>query len=456
MGEHVLRVHARTVGAHLVQGSGKSGFAHARNLTNEPTGPRPEEPNPMTSAPTIDDLPEAATRILAEQPPNPAEIRYVRAEPAVLPAKPPDRWLTGVALRGAMLAYQGRDNLPAAGAVDPDSVVVRTRADGRLLHADRDYVLDRTWACLGRTPDMPDPGPVAIDYRFSLRRIDSLVHVDPHDPTSVVLLPGHSTLVAPQPPAVPTGARLVANLLIPAFSDGSDYELFVPAESPMPAAVGLDRLPRSAERLRTGGSLRITCWGDSITDGGESSSAFTRYPAVLERRLQAAYPQAEVTVTAVAVGGSSTRDWLTDAAGSGPAGCNWQRVVDSRPDLVTLEFVNDAGLDPVSWPGLYAQVRERVQALGAELLVSTPILTMPAWLGREHCHGGDDRPYTAFVRADAERHGVAVADISAHWQHVAVEGIPYISLLSNGINHPDDRGHALMARVFAGALGAAD
>jgi len=395
------------------------------------------------------DPPADAARILAEQSPEPAEVRYVRAEPAVLPPTPPDRWLTGAALRGAMLAYQGQDNLPAAGAVDADSVVVRARTDDHRLRAGHDYLLDRTWATLGQPAGVAGPLPVRIDYRYSLRRVDSLVRVEPDGP--VRLLRGHSALVAPQPPTPPPGARVVANVLVPAFGDGSRFELFLPTAGPVPAATALDLLPGTAGRLRTGGRLRVTCWGDSITDGGEASSPYTRYPAVLERSLRTAYPDADVAVTAVAVGGSSTRDWLDDG---GPAGCDWQRVVDSEPDLVTLEFVNDAGLDPASWPGLYAQVRERVAALGAELLLTTPILTMPAWLGRTGCHGGDDRPYTAFLRADAAAHDIAVADVSAHWQHLADEGIPYISLLSNGINHPDDRGHALIARVLAGALAA--
>jgi len=58
----------------------------------------------------------------------------------------------------------------------------------------------------------------------------------------------------------------------------------------------------------------------------------------------------------------------------------------------------------------------------------------------------DPRPYVAALRAFAARHHVALADASLRWGHLVKEGIPYMSLLSNSINHPDDRGHELFAR----------
>ena len=49
------------------------------------------------------------------------------------------------------------------------------------------------------------------------------------------------------------------------------------------------------------------------------------------------------------------------------------------------------------------------------------------------------------LRKFAASHGLALADASARWEHLWKEGIPYVTLLRNGINHPDDRGHALFA-----------
>lgn len=396
-------------------------------------------------------LPPAAAELLAQL--APAEIRYVRDEPLQLPAGPPDRWLAGVALRGPMLEFRGQDNLPASGSLDPASVVVHTGSPattaGRALERGRDFLLDDDWATLGRTPAMPDPGPVRVDYRYGLARIDALMR--DRDGT-VALVRGHSALAAPHPPRPSAAdAELLANVFVPYFSDGHQFELYRPTQPPpCVAQSALTQLPRTADRLRGSGALRVVCWGDSITDGCEAASDQTAYPAVLQRSLRQAYSGADVSVTPVAVGGSSTRDWLR---GGGPDDCDWHRVQAQRPDLVTLEFVNDAGLATDLLPELYDDVVERVRDLGAELLLTTPILTMPAWMGLTSCHGRDQRPYTAFVRDYAARRQLGLADVSAHWEHLADQGLPYLSLLRNGINHPDDRGHALMARVLAGALG---
>ena len=65
----------------------------------------------------------------------------------------------------------------------------------------------------------------------------------------------------------------------------------------------------------------------------------------------------------------------------------------------------------------------------------------------------DERPYVLALRDFARDHGLALADAAARWEHLAQEGIPYVTLLHNGINHPDDRGHLLFAeellRCFA-------
>jgi hypothetical protein len=55
------------------------------------------------------------------------------------------------------------------------------------------------------------------------------------------------------------------------------------------------------------------------------------------------------------------------------------------------------------------------------------------------------RPYVLALRDFADKHHIALADASARWQHLAQEGLPYLTLLDNTINHPDDRGHRLFA-----------
>jgi hypothetical protein len=50
-------------------------------------------------------------------------------------------------------------------------------------------------------------------------------------------------------------------------------------------------------------------------------------------------------------------------------------------------------------------------------------------------------------RFAAENH-LALADASAEWCRLWRQGIPYITLEANSINHPDARGHKIFADVL--------
>ena len=354
----------------------------------------------------------------------PAEIRTVRAERTVLPIEAPERWAHGQPLRAVRAESRGQDATAVPFAVDPGSIAVRGAAS---------FAIDPEWGTLGGGAGEA----IEVDYRYSLLRLDSVVRVD----GQVRVVTGRSHLTAPRPPQLSAGAELLANVLVPYFSDGGTYEIFVPSEPAPVQASQLQFLPRTAQKLRAGEPLRIVTWGDSVTEGGDSSTTWSAYPSVLERLLPP-----HVSVTPVAYGGSRSTDWLD---GDSPT-CAWSAIEAAMPDLVTVEFVNDAGLS--EWEPAYEEIRSRVDALGAELLLMTPPPTMPAMMGVQSVREPDPRPYVAFLRQYAGTHAIALADISARFEHLRFEGIPYTTLLANGINHPDDRGHELMAQVLAQSL----
>lgn len=335
---------------------------------------------------------------------DPAEIRYVVGETLELPAERPDAWRSGVAVRGVRVGVRGQDVTPAPGAIDPASV----RA-----HGSAEYFLDPEWGTLGAATECT----ATVDYRYSLLRVDSVL-------SDGTVVRGRSELTGPRPPALPTGVTAEANVFVPYFCDGSDYRVF-PIGEPSP----VDSRPASSQ------PGRIVCWGDSVTDGGDSSSTETAYPAVLQRLLG-------VEVIPVAVGGSTSVQWLNRANG-----CDWDRVAAAEPDLVTVEFVNDAGLP--AWDSLYREIVRRIRSIGAEPVLTTPHFTMPAMMGLRDIRAADPRPYTHFLREFAAAEGIALAAISARWEQLAELGLPYVTLLANGINHPDDRGHFLAAEELA-------
>ncbi len=356
-------------------------------------------------------------------------------EPLQLPAERPQAWIAGRAVRGVRVGARGQDATPAPGALDAGGVTVRAVDGGQpdpVLGTD--VFLDGLWGTLGATTQRR----VLVDYRYSLLRVDTVTR-DGDGTLSVRT--GRSDLTAPEPPPVPDGAVAVAHVFVPYFSDGRDVTAY-----PIEAAPehGPDRsalLPRFSERAR---SARVVCWGDSVTAGGDSTSARTAYPAMLEHLLRRHFDSA--TVTPVAVGGSTSLDWLERRR----PGCDWDRVAAARPDLVTVEFVNDCGLRPDQWRPAYDEIARRVDALDADLLLTTPHFTMPSMMGRTDV---DSRPYVGFLRSYAAERGIALADVSARWEHLRRQGLPYVTLLRNGINHPDDRGHLLAAEQLAATVG---
>jgi len=86
----------------------------------------------------------------------------------------------------------------------------------------------------------------------------------------------------------------------------------------------------------------------------------------------------------------------------------------------------------------------------------TPHYVMPEWMGPGFVERGqrdiddDPRPYVAglkaFVAAHPER--VALADAARRYGRLWRQGIPYLTLMENNINHPNVAGH----RIFADAL----
>lgn len=193
------------------------------------------------------------------------------------------------------------------------------------------------------------------------------------------------------------------------------------------------------EKLKKGEPVTIVCWGDSVTACGEASSPGTCYVGALEMLLRDRFGRkTQVQVINAGIGGTSTPGRL-------PA--FQKEVLEHKPDVVTLEFVNDMGVPIEQLKQLYADILSRTKAAGAVLVIITPHWTMPEWMGLPKSGlGKDTRPAVAFLRQFARENHVPLADASARWEQLQYEGVPYETLLKNGINHPDDRGHAIFAQ----------
>lgn len=373
-----------------------------------------------------------------------ADVVQVVGERVRLPQEPPLRWARGVPLAGLM----GGRTVPAPDRLLPAEV--RVRAGDRELALGTDYLLDARWGTLGLAPAsrLTAGETVEVDYAFSLARVDSVV-LDKGE--RIIYRRGSSALAAPVPPRARPGERVVATAFVVHGDDGPLVDVFPVAEPAEEARTRTTpgRLPRTLAKLRRGEPATIVCWGDSVTVGGDASAGH-RYVDVFARRLTSTFREARVSVHTVAVGGSSSVHWVEPDKYRHPVPewqdlCDWRRIVDLDPDAVTVEFVNDCHLDEAKVVETYSEILDRLARLGAEVVLVTPHFTEPEMMGMADLRGNDDRPYVRLLHQLADTHGVAIADASARWGHLWREGLPYTTLLANGINHPDDRGHAIFA-----------
>lgn len=380
---------------------------------------------------------------------KPAAFVTIKRDVIKLSKDKPDTWASGTPLPGLQTGYRAglgpRSGAPVPGALDPASVIVK-RGHQHLVEG-KDYVFDHKWGTFGIGPHsrVALGDDVTVTYRYSTLRLDSLVRTASG---RIVLKEGKADISTPHPPELAPGEARILNLFVPYFSDGNNADSFPISESAREAmtATSVGRVPKTLTKLRSGQAVNIVCWGDSITDGGDASAPDRRYPHLFEEALRKKFPAANVSVTVVAAGGSSSPQWLYPEKfpytfSSRKLG--WDQVIATKPDLVTIEFINDGFVDAQTISTTYKDVLTRLQAIGAEVILITPSFANLDYMGFKTLRDTDSRPYVAFLRNLSQKNQLAIADVAARWQHLYKEGIPYITLLNNGTNHPDDRGHQM-------------
>lgn len=378
----------------------------------------------------------------------PAPVFAVTNETVLLSGDKPAGWSKGARLK----ALSARD-VNAASSFVPGSIEIRRAVGGEALRAGEDCLVDELWGHVGVGPSgrAATNEAVVASYRYSLRRMDT-IQVSAAGVAS--LKAGEPHISAPVPPPADPGFTAIAHVFTDHRETAVAQEHVYPiletaAEAVTSTTPG--RVPRTLAKLRAGQAVTIVCCGDSVTAGGNASRPELRYVDVFAAGLRERFPKAPIDVQNLSAGGSHSRQWLHPDRfpyrDKPPAetGVDFRRVIDAKPDLVTIEFVNDCGLSPAQVDEVYGDLLGRVRGVGAELILITPHFTMLKMMNFANEQGIEARPYVLALRAFAAKNGLALADASARWEHLWKEGLPYTTLLHNTINHPDDRGHRLFA-----------
>ena len=382
----------------------------------------------------------------------PLAIQHITGEQhAKVPSFNPE---AGGWMKGARLKALITQECTATGALYPATLKVRSLSDPQCLYAQgRDYEADTFWGTFGRIEDgrIPAEEEVLVDYDYSPCRLDSIV-VDAGG--QVRLIEGAPGLGAMAAPALSEGETAIASIWLISQTESVTNENLYPIDFDALAALpgaepAWNQLPKTIAKLGSGEPVTIVAWGDSVTAGGGLAKGDPRYQEQFATRLRERFPDAAIDLRTAAWGGVGSATYMNEPPGSEH---NFiLDVLEPKPDLVTIEFVNDAYLDEAGVMEHYEKILNELSAVGAEVVLITPHLVRPDWL---HVTSEkvfeDPRPYVKGLKEFAKKNNLAVADASAEWCRLWRKGIPYMTLLGNSINHPDVRGHRIFADVLIG------
>ncbi|MEN6641255.1 MAG: GDSL-type esterase/lipase family protein [Armatimonadia bacterium] len=326
--------------------------------------------------------------------------------------------------------------------------------DAEAFVLDKDYGLESYWTALGRIEGsrIAEKQKVYLDYDYVPCRLDSIV-VEANGQLKVV--PGTPAANLAKPPTPSAGETAIANVWLSGPTTKlADANLY-PIEPTVPVTAEAQAeklLPKTLAKLRKGEKVLIIAWGDSVTCGGGVGNQTelwyqNRFAAELRKR----FPQAQIELRTAGWGGRDSRTYMAQPRGSEK---DFVRdVLEPKPDLVTIEFVNDAWLNGDALNKQYTEIMAQITGTGAEVILIAPHLTRPDWMKVTEARFDEDpRPYVRDLKAFARENNIALADGSALWCRLWRQGIPYITYEANWINHPDARGHELFVEALMGVF----
>ena len=218
-----------------------------------------------------------------------------------------------------------------------------------------------------------------------------------------------------------------------------------------------ESLPNTLSKLENGKNLKIVFFGDSITNGGNSSGEINmspyaeRWTVMFERELKRLYPTAAITCANTSVsGGSWTPEAVDNVQGS---------IINENPDLVILALGTNDYQFQYSASSTYNSMSYVVDSIksakpNCEIILVAPMLSNP------ECFDPDllDEYIAGYRRKAAEYSGVVIADVNAVHKYLLTMK-NYTDLSANNLCHLNDTlartyGHVLIRTVTPSSLDA--
>ena len=385
---------------------------------------------------------------------SPPAVRHVTDEPMSLPPFAPDQWLLAKGKSPKRVISDG--TCSTRYALDDRSVRMRLR-DGTLLERGRDWDMEPEWARFGYLKGgrvVPGKAEVLVSYDYRMMRVDAIVCRKVGG--SIEFRTGVDHIASPERPFVSGDEELLGTVFVePSMRRLDDEHLFPKTEdAPAFVATGAFRrfCPKTYEKLTTGKPVRIMAWGDSVTDLKYLGRGGRRWQNRFVKRLEKIYPQSRIELVTVAWGGHTSVDFL-NAPATDREHHFATAVLGARPDLVVSEFVNDGFVAGPKMDAIYGGILRDFRSIGAEWIICTPHYVRPDHMGAKNLKTDNDpRWNTISIREFCRTNGLACADAALRWGHLWREGEPYLPLLVNNLNHPDERGVSFYADALVALL----
>lgn len=238
--------------------------------------------------------------------------------------------------------------------------------------------------------------------------------------------------------------------------------LFPPSAAETAGASAPNQLIKFTRSLQEKDSVLIVAFGDSVTQGW--TCLHTRDPQgvyhnQLKQLLENRYSDVTVNMINSGVGGNQASDGLVRID---------KDVIRFSPDLVLIEFgLNDSVKNGLAGMKSFKQTMTAIikriqQQTDADIVLLTP--NFLATSDNQNIHEEHRRKgyvetaskiqnssvlarYAQALREIGAERNVAVADIYSRWEQIS-DVLDTNTLLANGLNHPDVRGHRLIAETI--------
>ena len=185
-------------------------------------------------------------------------------------------------------------------------------------------------------------------------------------------------------------------------------------------------------------TVNIVCHGHSVPAGFFATpnvDTFNSYPHLLHKALKEKYHNAVINVIVTAIGGensiSGAKRFKAD-------------VLNHKPDLVLIDYaLNDRSSGLTKSLQAWSEMIRMAKVEGVKVILLTPTI--------DANHVPDDaqellNQHAKQIRSLAGEYNVGLVDSLAAFDMELKKGTGIEELLSNGWNHPNRRGHEIVAQ----------